>query len=252
MKNIHLLPTDKPSRLCINGKNQQHIYITSDEKIKEGEYNVPSDFSKISDISKTSEKDLNVVNYSRNGYKKIILTTDPDLIKEGVQEIPDEFLEWLVKNPSCEEVEIEKDLKAFDNQDKEIDFAIEKDDYTKNLYKIIIPKEKPKQEIPWLPKETWDKYHQLKQKTLEETDELVDLCNKINFVNPRERVAYYNGLKNGAKWQAERMYSEIEDFINWIDEKEIPREDGVWIKYFDGKDNYLTTKELFEQFKKKV
>ena len=57
--------------------------------------------------------------------------------------------------------------------------------------------------------------------------------------------------KFGAKWQQERSYSEIEDFINWIDEEEIPREDGVWIKYFDGKDNYLTTKELFEQFKKK-
>ena len=58
-------------------------------------------------------------------------------------------------------------------------------------------------------------------------------------------------FKAGAKWQQERSYSEIEDFINWIDEEEIPREDGVWIKYFDGKDNYLTTKELFEQFKKK-
>jgi hypothetical protein len=39
---------------------------------------------------------------------KIILTTDPNLIKEGVQAIDDEFLEWFVKNPSCEEVEVEK------------------------------------------------------------------------------------------------------------------------------------------------
>jgi hypothetical protein len=36
---------------------------------------------------------------------KIILTTDQDLIKDGVQAIDDEFLEWFVKNPSCEEVE---------------------------------------------------------------------------------------------------------------------------------------------------
>jgi hypothetical protein len=60
--------------------------------------------------------------------KKIILTTDQDLIKDGVQAIPDEFLEWFVKNPSCEEVEVEKDynygnLEHFD-------------------YKIIIPKDK--------------------------------------------------------------------------------------------------------------
>jgi hypothetical protein len=55
----------------------------------------------------------------------------------------------------------------------------------------------------------------------------------------------------GAKWQQERSYSEIEDFINWIDKQEIPRENGWWIKYLNGKDTYLSTKELFEQFKKK-
>jgi hypothetical protein len=51
MKNIHVLPTDKPSRLYLNSENKtfitdvemkcgntQHIYITSDEEIKEGDY----------------------------------------------------------------------------------------------------------------------------------------------------------------------------------------------------------------------
>jgi hypothetical protein len=38
--------------------------------------------------------------------KKIILTTDQDLIKDGVQAIDDEFLEWFTNNPSCEEVEV--------------------------------------------------------------------------------------------------------------------------------------------------
>jgi len=52
MKNIHVLPTDKPSRLHLGNSglvffnlnynsstiNTQHIYITSDEEIKEGEY----------------------------------------------------------------------------------------------------------------------------------------------------------------------------------------------------------------------
>jgi hypothetical protein len=31
----------------------------------------------------------------------IILTTDGDLIDDGVQAIDDEFLEWFVKNPIC-------------------------------------------------------------------------------------------------------------------------------------------------------
>ena len=53
MKNLHLIPTDKPSRLSIlnSGKlnfgaeimsssnsKPQHIYITSDEQIKEGDW----------------------------------------------------------------------------------------------------------------------------------------------------------------------------------------------------------------------
>jgi hypothetical protein len=46
--------------------------------------------------------------HDKSNYKKIILTTDQDLIKDGVQAIDDEFLEWFVKNPSCEEVEIKK------------------------------------------------------------------------------------------------------------------------------------------------
>ncbi len=53
MKNIHLLPTDKPSKLTKNNLGKliklnglqyqevninQHIYITSDEEIKEGDW----------------------------------------------------------------------------------------------------------------------------------------------------------------------------------------------------------------------
>lgn len=41
------------------------------------------------------------------GYKKIILTTDQDLIKDGVQAIDDEFLEWFSsKNGNVNFVEV--------------------------------------------------------------------------------------------------------------------------------------------------
>jgi hypothetical protein len=46
--------------------------IVSDEEIKPGDFNVPSDCNKSSDISRTSEEDLVVVNDKFNGYKKII------------------------------------------------------------------------------------------------------------------------------------------------------------------------------------
>ena len=94
----------------------------------------------------------------------------------------------------------------------------------------------------------------MKEETLEEAAESYDAKQTIlDFGKPYTSTSrpYAKAFIDGAKWQQKNSYSEIEDFINWIDEEEIPREDGVWIKYFDGKDNYLTTKELFEQFKKK-
>jgi hypothetical protein len=53
------------------------------------------------------------------------MTTDRDLIRDCVQAIDDEFLEWFIKNPSCEGVEVQDCV---------------------NYYKILIPQEKPKQE----------------------------------------------------------------------------------------------------------
>ena len=124
MKNIHILPTDKPSNGFILGKcikelsdvkigqftktyylmfseeyfQPHNIYITSDEQLKYNDY-YTVDGKKI--------YYCNTLNPSRNNHdKKIILTTDQELIKNGVQSIDDEFLEWFVKNPSCEEVEV--------------------------------------------------------------------------------------------------------------------------------------------------
>jgi hypothetical protein len=116
MKNIHVLKTDKPSRLSkdendriwlsinfeygINDNNKQNIYITSDEEIKEGDCFLEKAGRQFP-IKWDGKEKLNF------HCKKIILTTDGDLIKEGVQSIDDNFLEWFVKNPSCEEAKVE-------------------------------------------------------------------------------------------------------------------------------------------------
>jgi hypothetical protein len=105
MKNIHILPTDKPSRFWITNLgnlarcqdvepikkalgNNVNIYITSDEEIKEGDwvYCITENRLLISNVSYSKLEDR----------FKIILTTDPDLIKEGVQGIDDTFLKWFV------------------------------------------------------------------------------------------------------------------------------------------------------------
>lgn len=146
MKNIHVLPTDKPSRLSIlnSGKlnfgaeimsssnsKPQHIYITSDEEIKEGDYSLYLPFGVGKNIVIDGELCFHIEakdgkgSFTQRTYqtldrnKKIILTTDQDLVKDGVQAIDDEFLEWFVNNPSCEKVEVTYGvLKPFQSEDK--------------------------------------------------------------------------------------------------------------------------------------
>jgi hypothetical protein len=62
-------------------KENKHIYITNDDNIKEGDWYLDT----IINTLFKSKIFLNV------GYKKIILTTDLDLIKDGVQYIDDVF-----------------------------------------------------------------------------------------------------------------------------------------------------------------
>jgi hypothetical protein len=207
MKKLHLIPSEKPSSLFkvnnelqltrkydfYNGAKYQNIYITNSEEIKEGDYNVPSDFSKISDISKTSKEDLQVVNEKNNGYKKIILTTDQDLIADGVQAISDEFLEWFVKNPSCEEVEVEPLLS---NNGKAL-FG----------YKIIIPEEEP-----------YDRTYQpiLLSDVEKSTQETLELPDEIIFANEVKQISEYDkgrwyGRIEGAKWQQENILQLLKD-----------------------------------------
>jgi hypothetical protein len=224
MKNIHILPTDKPSRLhefgdiwfshkepteCFRNYN---IYISSDEEIKEG---VDQWY-----LDKVLNEPYNSggAQYSSN-QDVIILTTDQDLIKNGIQGIDDEFLEWFVKNPSCEWVEVLTD--AYTMQEI-FELKLQNGVFK---YKIIIPQEKPKQE------------------TLEEDllDTVIQIVGDSDCTTIKEFFVKHN-------WQQEqeRMYSE-EDMIEF----------AVWLYLEVGsnKEKDRTNKELFnkwfEQFKKK-
>jgi hypothetical protein len=162
MKNIHVIPTDKPSRLIHNDSNQLcyqsnksfkndrkwmyrkkfNIYITSDEDIKEGHWCIDKH-------NFVYKQETDKIFSEFTGSKKIILTTDTDLIKDGVQTIDDEFLEWFVKNPSCKEVKIEKEnicARCYCNDPDDCWSAKECSDgkFNKIKYKLIIKKE-PKQ-----------------------------------------------------------------------------------------------------------
>ena len=159
MKNIHLLSTEKPSRLIIystllnefrlldepieDWKHKKNIYITSDEEIKVGDYfieslGLPDSYL----VHKLSKEWKDKESFYRR-CTKVILTTDADLIEDRVESIDDEFLEWFVKNPTCEEVEIEswKIDKEWDKVHTQFNPIYPQ----KTKYKIIIPKEEPKQ-----------------------------------------------------------------------------------------------------------
>lgn len=241
MKNIFILPTDKPSRLFeLSGnlhlhtelgfdyKRSRNIYITSDEEIKDGTW-LPKSYKKILESSV--------------GYKKIILTTDQDLINYGIQAIDDEFLEWFVKNPTCEFVEIEKE------HDDTVPYP--KMRYVKP-YKIIIPKEEPKhislvEKIKPL-QEQWQKDMEAtlnpKQETLEEAS-IMYYPTYPDGIITSEIHALREGFVKGFEVAQKRSYSEEE--VGEIVYNII----GQYGKHYGIMIDGNKLNELFKQFKKK-
>jgi hypothetical protein len=206
MKNIHIIPTDKPTGI-FESKNGLHfsiiekirygefkgfhIYITSDEEIKGGDYFWKPDCNMIFKAEYTPHK----------GCKKIILTTDQDLIKDGIQEISEDFLHWFIKNPSCESVEVDK------NWNYPLDKSWE--------YKIIIPQEK--QIKCYCGHTTYCDCEPL-QETLEDAAESWVNNRFTKQICGNESYPDIHASKEGiveshiifANWQKERMYSEDE------------------------------------------
>jgi hypothetical protein len=236
MKNIHVLPADKPSNGYILGKcikelsdvkigqlvktyhlmfdeeyfKPQNIYITSDEEIKEGDWFM-SDFNSfpIHNIKELSERE-GTLGWEQKDLKnnlKIILTTDQDLIKDGVQAIDYEFLEWFVKNPSCERIEV--------NGISDVALGGFADVY----YKIIIPRTTQQiidedyaggLEMGQIPAK-----EETKQETLEEIAEKYseEFFNRDEISMRNSKVSYIAG----AKWQVKQDKQEIQYLRSRLD-----------------------------------
>jgi hypothetical protein len=275
MKNIHIIPTDKPTGI-FESKNGLHfsiiekirygefkgfhIYITNDEEIKEGDWFLldmshsshPNEVHQMghNKWSKTGGINFSEPNSWTKACKKIILTTDSNLIKDGVQEIDEEYLEWFVKNPSCESVQYVGD-----------------DCY----YEIIIPQEEPKKEVTGVddnrPKPNYCyakeqghgeigcvfpachcglpiKQEEPLQETFEEAAERESQLGEYDRSFESTRKNYF--IK-GAKWQQERMYIDIEVFTEELKDKIDSFEYSV------NQNSYISDyiKEWFEQYKKK-
>jgi hypothetical protein len=264
MKNIHLLPTEKSSRLYYKDDNYKlanstmaidwyisssgykptNIYITSDsEEIKEGEKCITFGSDKCKGQLDTFQSN---VMYSRKPHK-IILTTDQDLIKDRVQAIDDEFLEWFVKNPSCEYVEV-NDSKVV----KEHIFDGSNDGAIVWEKKIIIPQEESKQETLTYTEAAkkeeriFNSTMMSKQETLEEVAERLyprlinDPYNPMEDDNKEDRDTWLKG----AKRQAKRMYSE-EEVVELLYKRDL------YLLNRDEEVELELPNDWFEQFKKK-
>ena len=189
MKNLFVLPTDKPSRLHLAYTYSKDYYLSIESFVQLDTKNYKSFHIYIT----ASEKEITVYDMSllivaglepmilthhepvKDGYigEKIILTTDPQLIANGVQAINNDFLEWFVNNPNCEWVKVKDPLIA-----NITDFG----------YKIIIPSKEEKQE------------------TLEEAAD--NYSKELTQV-----VAFYNG----AKWQMDKQDDFIMGFLEFIE-----------------------------------
>ena len=266
MKNIFLIPTDRPSRVHLiedvltftnEYKNsvcdsEVNIYITSDEEIKEGDWYINTFVSEREQKPQTHTEKRHLINHQKDYRfkycKKIILTTDQDLIKDGVQAIDDEFLEWFIKNPSCEEVEVERNFA--DEGIKGITY------YGK--YFLIIPKEKCTCENPT--DNTCNYCNELeikqilskaelnaKQETLEEVK--LKFCNDSINWQGSSREDLKLGWDTCAKWHAERSHSD-EEVYNILEMAMISGYTEELETHYSG--DFKNLKRWFEQFKKEI
>lgn len=199
MKNIFLLPTDEPSRLWFDNlshklklsemktlvgyKASRNVYITNDEEVNIGDYVIVS----------CSEEDIEEVRIVKEYYnehflfegksqihmvhcKKIILTTDYNLIEEGIQAVDNHFLKWFVNNQNCEFIHAYNDRVV---------------GYPYDNYTIIIPEERK----PWRFCETPEE-----KCTMNYCDENGCQNRKRNLTDPIEKTDV-----NHLEWMYNRM-----------------------------------------------
>ena len=250
MGNIHLIPTDNEqhSIVLINtgllliqtpskeyGGTKLNIHITNSEQINEGDWTVwKNQLFKVDSNNAYSYTNNVTLAYAIKYLKKIILTIDADLIKDGVQAIDDEFLEWFVKNPSCEFVEV-KDIRTIP--------ALQLGSPNGHLmYKIIIPQEDltKEEEDTFFVNHVCGTQEESKPETLEEVTKI--------FINK-----YYSGegyerdieeaIKFGAKWQQENMPIHILD----VDNTKVLIQEGVVVVEKNDKTSRSYSEEVLKE-----
>lgn len=117
----------------VYGHGNQFIYITNEEKIENKNYVLSS----LSIGVLYLDGIINTVEMlAEEQWKKVILTNDPKLIADGVQELTEEQLKEIVSVYPLDYAEVKADIKAFDGLNRPIANAVLFDDYTKSVYSL--------------------------------------------------------------------------------------------------------------------
>lgn len=205
MKNIHILPTNKPSNLYQIGNDLiksiisshhlnnigRHIYITNNDEINEDWFID----TKRNLITKAKRKEIGTTEkvpiiiceyegcYLEKDCRKIVLTTDQTLIKDGIQSIDDESIKWLINNPETQNLEV---IYGFFNpMGRQVDPMNlgENHSQCKWKYKLILPitiKHKQQTNIPEIGKVAEEKY--------------------LERLNNFQKVDFKDGFVEGVNW----------------------------------------------------
>jgi hypothetical protein len=223
MRNLHLIPTDGIGKIfyiaenfhlekgqLIEPKSYYHIYITSDDYPLDGEISMVAG----NHLSKFNSKFTSMKEVEAQ-WRKIILTTDQDLIADGVQAIDDVFLEWFVKNPTYKFIKTKR-ITSFTNGRGYVFLG----------YTIIIPQEEPKQE-------KWDKLNKELDDALEEAfgtspSNILDVFENAKLVLREHLIANKEEVVKDLEQMREWSNTNKQETLEEAAEKRIPTSPKVW------------------------
>lgn len=236
-KNIFVIPTTDPSQVYLvkstnalrftssnpeimkhygSGTHNQHVYITNKDLYDRGDWCIDIEAEEIFKVAEVKEysgivRSDTADTYVYDACAKIVLTSDPKLIADGIAEIDIEFLK-LLKDTKLEEIGTVKVKKTplLSNNGR----ALYGYKYTPIIPKknIVVlagedaVKEEPKQgTMSEAIKQVIT--NQLKQETLEEfiNEELDD----VFFTNISKRKEAERLIEMGAKWQQQNNTSKV-------------------------------------------
>lgn len=211
MKNVFLTPTNNKTNLyetpeglllyypnlidktqLKEGNVGHFLCITSESKYKVGDYvHIPNGMTQFEDIVQVTNEDIDVLP-SLNA-AKIIMTSDPDLIKKGVQEIATNYLQWYTKH--------------------RVDYLeVKRISENSSYYGIILPKLEPSDKITQL--NSNQKIIEAMNESL--LEEAAKEFTRIKTYHVPIILLEEAAFKAGAKWQEEKNENHEFDLANRI------------------------------------